>query len=181
MTQKSEFVVLLSKTKLALLLIGSIAFVIAGLFLLSLDESEIKRSIFNSPTLIYGVAVVCVVFFFTTGVIGVRKMFDATPGLIVNETGIIDNSSGVSAGLIPWDEIVGLEQYQLQGNQFVSILVTDPLKYVNRGNVIQRFANRANYKMCGTPINISANGLQITFDELYEALDDFFTRYHQEV
>ena len=169
-----EKVIELSKVKLALLTFGAITFVLLGAWFLSMEVHEIEsQRKFNSPVLVYGIGVVSIVFFGMSAFIGLKKLFDDSPGLVVNTEGILDNSSGISAGIIPWKEIVGIGEYTVQKQKFISILVKDPEKYVNNGNLLKRIANRANLKMCGTPVNISANSLKIDYDELLEVITKF--------
>ncbi|MDP5138574.1 hypothetical protein ORJ04_21745 [Rheinheimera baltica] len=175
-----EKVIELSKVKIILLTLGAVAFVLLGVWLLSMDAKTIEsQRKFNSPILVYGIGVVSIVFFGLCGFIGIKKLFDKSPGLIINSEGILDNSSGVSAGIIPWAEIVGIGEYQIHKQKFISIQVKDPEKYVNTGNALKRMANRANIKMCGTPVNISANSLKINYDDLLKIITEYYRSSHQ--
>lgn len=97
-----------------------------------------------------------------------------SPGLIISSDGIVDNSSGVSVGEIPWTEVIGIEENKIQSQKFISIKVSDPLKYANKGNVLRRMSNRANIKICGTPVNISVNSLKIGHNELLEIITEYY-------
>ena len=175
MAPDEETVIELSKVKAILIILGSVAFVAMGSWILSLDASTIEGSgRYGSPTLTYGFAIAAIVFFGLGAAVGSRKLFDKTPGLILNREGFTDNSSGVSAGLVPWSEVVEIGQYRVQRQKFASVHVVDPEKYVNRGNFLKRMTNRANLKMCGTPINISSNSLKIGFDELFGKFEAYF-------
>ncbi|MBE0462093.1 MAG: STM3941 family protein [Halomonadaceae bacterium] len=172
-----ERVIELNKVKIILLTLGAFAFVLLGVWFLFMDIQTIEsQRKFNSPTLVYGVGVVSIVFFGLCGLIGVKKLFDNSPGLIINSEGVLDNSSGVSAGMIPWDDIVSIGEYQIQKQKFISIQVKDAEIYANNGNALKRMANRANIKMCGTPVNISANSLKISYDDLLEIIDEYYHR-----
>lgn len=177
-----ERVIGLSKVKILVLMLGAAVFVLLGAWLLSVDVQEIEsHRRFNNPVLFYGIGIVSIVFFGLCGFIGVKKFFDNSPGVIISSKGILDNSSGISAGLISWEEVVGISEYQVQKQKFVSIHVKDPEKYVNNGNALKRMANRANIKMCGTPLNISANNLKISYDELLETITDYYEESHANV
>jgi len=170
-----EKVIELSKTKILFLIGGSIAFVILGSWFLTMDIQTIENQRkFNSPEIVYGVGIVTMIFFGLCGLIGIKKLLSKSPGLILNSDGVVDCSSGISHGMIPWAEVVAVSEYKVQRQKFVSIHVKDPEKYVDSGNIFKRMANKANLKMCGTPINISANALQISYDELIETIDEYF-------
>lgn len=61
--------------------------------------------LFGNPTVIFITEIASVIFFGLVAVTMFRKFSDKKPGLIINNQGITDNSSGVSAGLIPWNDI----------------------------------------------------------------------------
>ena len=162
-----ERIIPLSKTKVLLLILGSVAFVAAGVWLLSLDTAAIQRlRRFNNPLLVRGVGVAAIAFFGLTGLYSLRKLFDRKPGLVFSREGILDNSSAVSAGLLPWSEVTGVEVVQIHRQKLLVIKVKDPERYIGRGSRLKRALNRANYNMVGSPIAISSNALRIGFDEL---------------
>lgn len=170
-----EKIIKLSKIKIILLTLGSIFFVGLGVFLLLLDvQTTESQNKFNSPVFVYGIGVACVVLFGFGSLLGIKKLFDQSPGLIINSEGILDNSSGVSAGIIPWADVVGIEEYQVKQQKFISIKVKNPEKYANKGSFLKRMVNRANIKMCGTPINISVNGLKISYDDLHGFIREYY-------
>ena len=177
MESSEETVIELSKGKAVLIILGSVGFVAIGAWMLTLDASAIESSArYGSPSFVYGLAITAIVFFGLGAVVGFKKLLDRAPGLILNREGFTDNSSGVSAGLVPWSEVVEIRQYEVQNRKFVSVHVVDPEKYVNRGNFLKRMANRANLKMCGTPINISSIGLKIGYDELLASFEAHFQK-----
>ncbi|MEM9535090.1 MAG: STM3941 family protein, partial [Cyanobacteria bacterium P01_E01_bin.45] len=135
----NELIIPLSKTKVVFLIFGSMGFIALGAWFLTLDTEEILVSRkFISPELVYGIGMVSIVFFGLCGMIGVKKFLDTKPGLILNSKGVTDNSSGVSAGFIPWSEIVGINESHIHKQKFVSIMVKNPEKYLNSGNALQK-------------------------------------------
>ncbi len=174
-TPPEEKVIALSRVKLVFLLLMGIGFVLTGLFLLSLDARVIASAPrFNNPDFMYTIGAAAVGFFGPCSVFVIKKLFSKTPGLILNEKGITDRSSGVAAGFIPWTDVLDIREYRVNRQKFVAVYVKDPQKYVKRGNPVTRLANWANLKMAGTPINISAKSLKITYDELFSVIEQFF-------
>lgn len=160
----------LSKNKLVLLSLGALLFVAVGIFFIVKPEN-------NSDYLrILGIASVsffalCLMFF-------IKKLFDKEKGLIINENGIVDNSSGVSVGLIEWTDIEDIETIKIASTKLLLIQTDKPEKYIARAkNVIAKQAMRANLKMYGTPLTITSNSLKIKFDELENlVLEEFRKR-----
>jgi len=178
MNSTDEKIIQLSKTKIALGILGSFAFVAIGVWLIMLDQTNIETSrsfrlFFNSPTVVRGLGLVAIVVFGFLAIFFIRKLFDQKPGLVFNNAGIVDNASAVAAGFIPWSEVTGSHVFEIQRQNMVS----DPQKYVDHGNALKRKLNQANYKMCGSPIAISANALKVNFSELRAIFDEYQQKY----
>jgi hypothetical protein len=178
MDSNDETVIGLSKTKLALLLLGATAFVAAGIWMLSLDDASIRtQRRFNDPTYVHGLGLVSIVFFGACGLFALKKLFDKNPGLVFNSSGIVDNASSALAGFIPWSEVAGAEILEIQKQKMLVIRVRDPLEYIARGGSLRRTLNKANYNMVGSPISISSNTLAINFSELVSLFEQYRRKY----
>ncbi|HEY8976534.1 MAG TPA: STM3941 family protein [Burkholderiaceae bacterium] len=178
MTATDERIVELSKAKLAKLLVGACGFVVLGVLMLR-PEPEWSRLPFpfDDSTLVRGTGLLAVGFFGLCALFGVRKLFERKPGLVLDSTGILDNTSGIAAGLVPWPEVVGFDIFQLHGARSLVVKVTDPDKYANRGGAIRRALNKANVVLCGSPIAITSSSLKIDFDELLRLCSDYLEKY----
>ena len=165
----------LSKGRIVLLIIGSFAFVAlsAGLLLFS-DQVPRMNSIFNKIVVAAGIP-----FFGLCGVFGVRKLFDDKPGLVIDSEGIVDNSSAVAAGRIPWEEITALRISEVSGQRFLTIMVISHEKYAQGKGRVRAWLNSVNTKMTGSPINISANSLNISLDALSGHLMSTWTQFRK--
>lgn len=165
MLEQSE--IKISKIKLGLMTIGSSIFILLGLWFIT------KPNQFDSTNkiLILIIGIASILFFGICLIFIIRKLFDNSIGLTINEMGITDNSSGTSVGLIEWNDISEIQTTQIASTKFILIQTTNPDKYINRAkNSISRRAMKANYKMYGTPLSISSNTLQIKFDDLWKKI-----------
>jgi hypothetical protein len=147
-----QTIIHLSKKKIIWIGLGSCIFVAIGILMVSLDDASI-RAMGRSPALIHGFGIAGVVFFSACGLYSFVKLFDRKPGLILGASGIVDNASGVSAGLIPWSEIVGGKVIRVRRVEILMIEVREPEKYLGRGNWLKQLAVKANYKVYGSPIS----------------------------
>jgi hypothetical protein len=168
-----------SKTKVTLLMAGAGAFVAGGVWFW-LDAADIVASLpaahpAKSLILVRGVGLASIIFFGLCAVLALRKLFDRKPDLILNSSGVVDNSSYVSAGFIPWGEILGAEVLEIHKQKMLIVRIRDPQKYIERGGWIRQRVDHANYKLCDSPIAIVSNALKIRFPELLST----FQRYHQ--
>ena len=182
MNPTDETVIERSKGKIALMTLGAFAFVVIGIWILTLGAVDIRdgrsfRLFFNAPELAYALGVLSIVFFGSLGIFLVKSFFDKKPGLILNSDGILDNASGLSESFVPWSEVTGFDIFEMHRQKMLIVLVTDPKKYANRGNFLKRALNKANANMSGSPIYISSNSLQIGFPELVATFEKYFKKY----
>jgi hypothetical protein len=163
-------VIPLSKAKLMLLFAGSMLFVILGLWFVKSPQSFISP-LHRSITLIIVAGYASTIFFGLCAVFIFRKLFDTKAGIIIDSKGIHDNSSGVSAGFIPWSDISNISTIEVSRQKLIMIEVSNPDIYISRQtNFIAKKAAAINHKMYGSPISITASSLKYSFDDLYYTL-----------
>jgi hypothetical protein len=173
-----EMTIELSKKKWLLITGGSALFVIIGFWLLTLDLETVKHLGSHwDPISVRGAGLAAVIFFGLCGIVGVIKFFDKKPGLQFTKMGVIDNASGVSAGLIPWSDILGTDVYEYMGQRTLVVKVINPDGYIETYGPLKRWTTKANLKMCGSPITIPSNTLEIDFNELIGVFNAYIARY----
>jgi hypothetical protein len=163
----------LSRRKIFLLTVGAWAFVALGAWFWTIADAQPR---FN-PLFVKGAAVAAVLFFGLCGAYGCVKTFDHRPGLVIDSEGIVDNASGLAAGRVPWEEITAIRVTNMSDQRFLTIVVADPARYLARGNAFARLLNAANIHVTGSPINISAATLAVSFEELHHTLLSAFERH----
>lgn len=173
-----EIKIPLSKTKILLLTLGAIGFVVACFFILNLDENKIQgNAIFGKIIATSGI-----IFFGAAGLVGIRKLFDFRIGLTFNEEGIIDNASALSVGLIKWEDIISFRTIEIQSSKMLLIKVKNPEVYIKKGKTaIQRKLMRANHKLYGTPLFIPSNSLKIKFKDLEKTVEEQWKAYQNSI
>jgi len=170
MSEENQIEIPLSKQKMYLMLFGSIIFVVIGTWLV-VNPPKSNHPIFGNPMVILISGISAIIFFGYTAFILLKKLPDNKPGLIINSEGIIDNSSGVSAGIVLWTDIIEISTANVMNQKFLMFIVKNPEEYINRQNgIVKRKAMEINYKTYGSPISISANTLDTNFEELYKLL-----------
>ncbi len=153
------------KKRMALFSLGSFAFVAIGIWMI-LSGGWIEGIIGVISILFFGAALV----FFLTRLLG-RK-----PSLFINEEGIIDDSSYVSAGTIAWDEIedIGITEYS--GQQWISIKLRDPQAFLQKQPRFKRWLMNLNNTLVDAPIHISQEMLSVPLGRFYEMMVDKWKR-----
>jgi len=137
-----------------------------------------SQSFYRSPEFIFVIGVIAILFFGICAVFISRKILDNKPGLVIDNLGINDNSSGTSAGFIPWKDIEAIKKITIVNQDMIMILVSNPEEYINKQTgFIAKKAMEMNYKSFGSPIFLSANSLKCNFDDLYNKIT---IRFHNQ-
>ncbi|MGC7411199.1 STM3941 family protein [Pandoraea pneumonica] len=141
-----------SKRKAFFLLLASIAFVIAGGFMVTEGGS---RRMSEEMTKLVGWA--SIVFFGAGIPIALRRLFDGQPRLQIDSNGILDGTLGV--GLIPWSDITGAHIKSMFGNAFVCLEVKAPEKWLEKMSSHKRKFAAANVKLGYTALVLNVSDL----------------------
>ena len=182
MADSERIEIALSKAKLAKLLFFSIVFLGIGLWII-IAEPEIKNSFFNNPFIkalaSYGSVLMGALGIYVSG----KKMFDDRPGVVIDDSGFIDNTSAFNFGLIPWSDVSEIFERTMQVSafskqSFVTIALVDAEKYImQEKNLLKRKLLTANTNSYGSPIHISTNSLKTEHKDLLEILTKKFEGY----
>jgi hypothetical protein len=150
-----------NKRKMALVMIGCIAFVALGVFL-----------IFVNANLLESITGVVSILFFGFGlVIYTRNILRGNAGLVIDSSGIYDSTTIPAAGKIPWSEIRSIRvKYQT-----MAIELLHPEEYLERKRGISKWLAGLNKKIYGTPAIISLSTLNINeiCDDIIERLNKY--------
>lgn len=159
----------LSKTKIILLLMGAMAFVIAGILFLITPETFI--TLFRGTATVQAAGIASIVFFGLCLFFLARKLFDNKPGLVIDRHGIIDNTSAFNVGLVEWTDITGIEVLQIASTKLMMVHTDKPDKYIARAkSALARRLMKTNHNMYGSPLSITASSLKIKFSDLERLL-----------
>ena len=172
----------LSKIKMGLLCLGVLMLVALGLFLIIHEPQSInysnRRSWIMKPLPRIFCGILLVIFFGFAAITLFIRLFNKNPGLIINEKGIIDNSSFAGLGFIPWKDIKDIKKVKVNNGDFILVLLKNPSYYINSTAYwLKRRLLKTNFKYHNTPLCTSANSLEINFDELCQLLVDNMKKF----
>jgi hypothetical protein len=146
-------------------------------WLTRLRDADIRgMSRFKNPILVHGAGVASIVFFSACALFAFSRFWDRKAGLVLNAAGFIDNSSGVAAGFVPWTEVQEVSTFAVGHQRMLVVKVRHPARYIQPGNPLKRVLNRANQRLCGSPIAIRSKTLNIDLDELPALFDSYVSR-----
>jgi hypothetical protein len=162
----------LNKKKITLMFIGSFVFVALGIWF-TMAPDTFSEGPLRTPIVVMVVGIAGIIVFGLFTFYTARKLTDNKPGVIIDDTGITDNASVVAAGHILWADIDNLSVITVQKQSFVLLHVHNPQQYIDRQKgVIKRKLMQMNFKHYGAPITLTANGLAIAFNELYQIIEE---------
>jgi hypothetical protein len=127
--------------------------------------------------LLRGLSAAGILFCAISGVFAARRLFDPTPGLVLDAEGLIDHSSVIGAGRVRWDEITEIRVTKSGPQRFLTVVVDDPRKFIDRGGSLRRKVYEANHRKAGSPVNVTTRTLRIPFEELVAKTSEFYRRY----
>lgn len=163
----------ISKRKMIFSLIGCIAFVAAGVLFIYTPGSFAGKTAFKTESMIMTVGVLSFLFFGLCGYFIAKKLLGKSSGLVIDDRGILDQSSGISGHFIPWEDITSIGKAKVFRQSFVTLVMRNPQDYINaekRPGV--RKALEMNFRSAGSPFCISANALDIKFNKLFTLLQE---------
>ena len=132
-----------ARSKMALLALGGLLFVLCAPVVW-----------LTGGLLLRAVAVLDVLFFGFCTAFALGRLLHPRPSLVIDDVGVTDNASAIGAGLIRWEEIVGVEMTAMGTNRFLVLIVKDPEAVLARQPRYRRAAMRANVGMIGSPVAI---------------------------
>ena len=166
MKEANEITISFNRIIVFLLFLGSVFFVYIGYGMI-LEDISFYNFIGTIAIIFFGYGMI---------IIGIM-LFDFSPGLIINSKGIFDNSSGIKAGMIFWNEITDITLSGTTRQKFITIHVVNPDKYLNSSNMFKNIATRISNVIYGSPIHINSLPLDIGFDELHIMINEKFKLY----
>ncbi len=179
----------LSKTKLVLLFLAAVTFVGIGIWLITTEPPESLRISFfgllkftttNTKLFFVCLGLVSILLFGSAAFFNLKKLRDNSPGLIITEVGVTDNSSATSIGFIPWEDVIKIEEIKVAHQKFINLIVKNPQEYINKQkSAFKRKTMEINYNMYGTVVPISANSLKCKHSELKAMLEQKFADFNK--
>ena len=166
-----------SKKKSLLLLIGLIAFVAIGIWLL-LDADNLTGWRARNPIFTRGMGIASLLFFGLGIFIGIKRMIKSEIALIIDAKGLNVNPKKSLTEYLLWTDISGFEEIKIQSSRIVIIGVKNPDYWLDKEtNGFRRKLMQFNINNYNSPYNIAASGLDISSDKLIETLNNYFDRY----
>jgi len=165
----NRLVIYPSRSKMALILLCSIAFVVIGVWV---RTPGVARGLEVWEVIV--ASYVCVPFFAASGLYAAYRLAIRRPALVIDSTGITDSASAEGAGRLRWDEVDHVVLYKYFRQEMLGIVPSNLGIFLSRQSVARRFLTKLNLALGCAPINVPQVGLSMKVAELARLLH---TRY----
>jgi hypothetical protein len=173
-------VILLSAIKNLRNLLFSCIGAAGGYWMFHQTASEIEATPnINSPWFIHDIGLLMLIASCLAFVACIALLFSSKPGLVLDERGLTDHSSVVSAGFLPWSDIAETRIWQYRNQRSLYIILKNPEKFVAACGPLRRTLLRLLKSVIPSPVAISANSLSISFDQLVTLVNDYLLASRQ--
>lgn len=160
----------ISKVKFARNIFLCLCFVLASIWLITMAPDP------DNPLFSEAIRIFCgtmgLVVFGTFSLVYVIMLFKQNRGLTITSEGIMDNSTAASVGFILWEEISYFVMVRRVGQVFIIPKLHHPDNYISRGNFVERYILRSNFRQNGSPVAITPSLLKATSNELMALLEE---------
>lgn len=158
------FVVRRGGRKSWLMVLGCLAFIAAGVWMISEYWSG-EESLLTAV-----VGLVSIVFFGACLVLFLRGNTAGGPAVVLDDRGVTDRSSYTSGGFIEWESIAEMQLYELAGQKMIGIRLKDPASYLKQQRGAKRKLMQINEGMVNFQVSIPEAAIGIRIEQLYEEM-----------
>jgi hypothetical protein len=175
-------IIYFSKTKLIKLVLISAVAAGSGLWFL-IAQPQIDVYLLNDTIVKNTLGVLCTALGLFGFISFTIKMFTKKPAIVITNDGIQDNSSVLAVGFLPWSAIASIAATEIQVSAFskqtfISISVKNPDEFLQKQrNPFARKIMQLNSNHYQSLISISCNGVQNSFEEVYQSITSYFDAY----
>lgn len=144
--------------------LASIAMTYLGTVLMC---TRISKGIVFLPVMFLIVGVICSVFFGINTVYALSRIIVRRPSAVLSERGLFDNSSLLSVGFVPWDEIKDIRMHRSFGRRLIRIELKKDYDIFSRCSIIRGFISKVSRKLGFGSFRISENSVDMDIEKLY--------------
>jgi hypothetical protein len=136
----------------------SLVFVAGGIFILSVGK-DLKSTIIGWS---------CIIFFGFGLLVFLRQILDTRPRIVIDENGIFDRTLGI--GVIDWQDIEQAYLNSIFGNDFISLILRDNEKYLQRISKPKAKLAKYNRTLGFETINLNLSGVNVKSKEIFDVV-----------
>ncbi|MEN2436835.1 STM3941 family protein [Weeksellaceae bacterium A-14] len=164
-----------NKKKAFLLLIGSLFFVILGVYLF-LNAENMTGFRARNPLFIKIAGIASVLFFGLGIYVSIKQLIKNKLMLIIDENGI--NVNPQKNEYIKWNDIEGFADLKINSVKIIIIQINNAEEYIEKeSNKLRKKLMKFNLENYGSPYNISVATMNTNYNQLYKILNENLIKY----
>jgi hypothetical protein len=156
----------ISKTKSLFIILGSLAFILGSIWIYSIADTQTDWP----PLVLKAVSIMGLLFFGLGILVGVKKLIDKNPGLIIDDHGILNASGFGKPQFIPWKSITSFRLIEIERTKLIQLFINNAEEVINSQSRWKQKMMRMSQSQYGTPISISCVTLKIDSGKLLQLL-----------
>lgn len=165
-----DFVAHTSRWRTALVLAGSLGFVVIGVWMVGvIGPVPVSRRAGPLMTVFFGW--IGILLFGMCAAVLAKRWWKNAERLRISRSGI--RLTEWSDQTISWDEIYDVAEWRSKSTKFIILHLRDPSRF--RGNGLAGLTGRANRTLTGGDVSITLSGTDRKFDEAMAAIATFRT------
>ena len=158
MSTTDALVVRQSRARVVRLVLVALVFVLIGVAMLA--DGGWTAVVGGLTVVLFGFALV----------LALRQVVRSGQGLVIDREGIVESTSSVSVGRIPWAAVAEVEPFTLGGQRYLGIGLVDREGFLAGLAGPQRALLRRSADLAGHDLNIPLQTLKTTDEELMDAV-----------
>lgn len=155
------------------LFVLSLLFVLVGVFLMVIGQSEEEKSF-----MLIAIGVLSILLFGLCMLYFLMRLFKPRPALVIDREGLTDHSSYVNGGRIRWEEIEDIVLYSYMNQHMICIQLKDPEAYVSSQTGLKRWLIRMNKNMASADVSIMKQSVSENLEKVYLILLKHWKQSH---
>lgn len=166
-----------SKKKSFLLLICSLLFVLGGIYMF-INAENFTGFRARSSLFIRVIGIASILFFGLGIYVSIRQLLVKRLILLIDKKGVNVDPEKSLTDCIQWKNINGFSELKIKNQKIVIIDIDNSDYWIEKEeNGIRKRLMKFNINNYGSPFNLSANSMQMNYEELIEVLNDNLGKY----
>ena len=152
-----------NRTKLFLILLGGVALTATATWIL-VDQDV-------APLMVRIAAWGGVPFFGTASLYLIFRLLRHRASVVLSDTGFTENSSMVSVGYVPWQDVASVEVFAIRNQKMVGVALKDHDKFLARLGMVRKALASVNTAMGFPLIVIPESSISVSAEDLVRQMD----------
>lgn len=121
---------------------------------------------------------ISIVFFGIAFWFVLSRLLRPRPAVTLRVDGIVDDSSGLAAGFIPWTEIASVHVATINRQRLLCFVLHHPDGLLSQQGAVKRFFMQINMRLVRAPVTIAMDGLTMPGEQLLAEVQERISGKH---